>query len=802
MISNNKNLHISIAGSRKATFWPKTDMLWSDFTERLKTPIRSPETYAEYLAMNKSQQAELKDVGGFVGGTFLHDRRKASYVEGRDLVTLDMDNIPNGGTDDVLKRVGGLLCGAVVYSTRKHSAYAPRLRVVIPLDRTVSADEYEPIARKLAGILGVEFCDPTTFDASRLMYWPSCCSDGEYIYQVYDHPFCSADGILQMYGDWRNIAEWPQVPGAEAIEKHRLARQENPLEKQGIVGAFCRTYTIPEAMAKFIPGIYEETDVPGRYTYTGGSTQGGAVVYDGGLFLYSHHATDPCSGQLVNAFDMVRLHKYGHQDDMAKPDTPTNRLPSFASMLRTAQEDPATKRTHLHDQFGASPDPVAHTADTESAEGSDDGWLDLLELDNKGFVKKTINNVTTVLEHDPALKGKVVVDEFAACGLLMGPVPWDPYAEKRRWTDVDDAGFYRYMESRYGITGRDKLDAGLLIVSNDHKINDVREYLLGLSWDNVKRLDTVFIDYLGAEDNLYTRTVTRKSLTAAVARALEGGIKFDYMTILAGDQGIGKSTLLATLGKEWFSDSLTTFEGKEAAELIQGTWINEIGELTAMTKQETNAVKQFLSKTHDIYRAAYGRRTEKYPRRCVFFGTSNDDEFLKDYTGNRRFWPIDVGIHTPTKSVWEDLPGEVDQIWAEAVMVYRLGEKLYLPKDVEALAKEQQEAHRESASKEGIIREFLDKRIPKNWYSLDLMARRQFLNGNLKIDGSELVPRWKVCSGEIWQECLGSDIKYMKRMDSMEINNIMRNIKGWKKDRSSKRYGMYGTQRGFYRDIF
>lgn len=802
MISNNKNLHISIAGSRKATFWPKTDMLWSDFTERLKTPIRSPETYAEYLAMNKSQQAELKDVGGFVGGTFLHDRRKASYVEGRDLVTLDMDNIPNGGTDDVLKRVGGLLCGAVVYSTRKHSAYAPRLRVVIPLDRTVSADEYEPIARKLAGLLGVEFCDPTTFDASRLMYWPSCCSDGEYIYQVYDHPFCSADGILQMYGDWRNIAEWPQVPGAEAIEKHRLARQENPLEKQGIVGAFCRTYTIPEAMAKFIPGIYEETDVPGRYTYTGGSTQGGAVVYDGDLFLYSHHATDPCSGQLVNAFDMVRLHKYGHQDDMAKPDTPTNRLPSFASMLRTAQEDPATKRTHLHDQFGSSPDPVAQTADTELSEGTDDGWLDLLELDNKGFVKKTINNVTTVLEHDPALKGKVVVDEFAACGLLMGPVPWDSYAEKRRWTDVDDAGFYRYMESRYGITGRDKLDAGLLIVSNDHKINDVREYLLGLSWDNVKRLDTVFIDYLGAEDNLYTRTVTRKSLTAAVARALEGGIKFDYMTILAGDQGIGKSTLLATLGKEWFSDSLTTFEGKEAAELIQGTWINEIGELTAMTKQETNAVKQFLSKTHDIYRAAYGRRTEKYPRRCVFFGTSNDDEFLKDYTGNRRFWPIDVGIHTPTKSVWEDLPGEVDQIWAEAVMAYRLGEKLYLPKDVEALAKEQQEAHRESASKEGIIREFLDKKIPKNWYSLDLMSRRQFLNGNLKIDGSELVPRWKVCSGEIWQECLGSDIKYMKRMDSMEINNIMRNIKGWKKDRSSKRYGMYGTQRGFYRDIF
>lgn len=800
MTANNKLLHISVAGSRKATFWPKTDILWSEFTDRIKTPIRSPESYTDYLAMGKSQQAELKDVGGFVGGTFTHDRRKASYVEGRDLVTLDMDNIPMGMTDDILKRVGGLSCAAVVYSTRKHSSYSPRLRVVIPLDRTVTADEYEPIARKLASLLGVAFCDPTTFDASRLMYWPSCCKDGEYVYQAYDQPFCSADGILSMYSDWRSVAEWPQVPGAEAIEKRRLARQENPLEKQGIVGAFCRTYTVPEAMDKFIPGMYEETTIPGRYTYTGGSTLGGAVLYDDGLFLYSHHATDPCSGQLVNAFDMVRLHKYGYQDDTAKPDTPTNRLPSFLTMIKVAQEDPATKRTHLHDQFGAVTDPVAQTSDPTPTEN--DSWLDLLELDGKGYIKKTINNVTTILEHDPELKGKIVIDEFASCGLLTGPVPWDPQAQKRRWTDVDDAGFYRYVESRYGITGRDKLDAALLIVSNDHKINEVRDYLFGLTWDNTKRLDTLLIDYLGADDNRYARTVTRKSLTAAVARAVEGGVKFDYMTILSGAQGIGKSTLLATLGGEWFSDSLTSFEGKEAAEMIQGTWINEIGELTAMTKQETNAVKQFLSKTHDIYRAAYGRRTEKYPRRCVFFGTSNDDEFLKDYTGNRRFWPVDVGIHPPKKDIWTDLPKEVDQIWAEAVMSYRLGETLYLPKDVEALAKEQQDMHRETHTKEGIIRDFLDKKIPKNWYSLDLMQHRQFLNSNLKMPDAELVPRWKVCAGEVWQECLGSDIRYMKRSDTVEINNILRNISGWKKDGSAKRYGIYGTQKGFYRDVF
>ena len=167
------------------------------------------------------------------------------------------------------------------------------------------------------------------------------------------------------------------------------------------------------------------------------------------------------------------------------------------------------------------------------------------------------------------------------------------------------------MELFYGITGREKLDNALLIVSSQNRINDVKEYLKSLKWDGQNRLDTLLSVYLGAEDNGYTRAVMRKSLCAAVARAVTGGVKYDYMPIFTGPQGIGKSTFLRILGKDWFSDSLTSFEGKEAAELIQGTWINEVGELTAMTKQETNAVKQFLSKTDDIYRAAYGRRTNK-----------------------------------------------------------------------------------------------------------------------------------------------------------------------------------------------
>lgn len=797
-MQNNREIKICTAGSRKATHWPKNVLLWSEFVSRLKTPVRSTETYESYLKMSKPRQAELKDVGGFVGGTFLNDRRKAGQVEGRDLVTLDLDNIPAGQTEDVLKRVGGLGCAAVVYSTRKHVGYAPRLRVIIPLDKTSTADQYEPVARKLASMIGIELCDPTTFENTRLMYWPSCSSDGEYVYRVYDAPFCSLDGILGLYGDWTDVSQWPVVPGSEAIQKRQLAKQEDPTAKRGIIGAFCRTYGVIEAMDKFLPGLYEETAVPGRYTYTGGSTTGGAVVYDGDLFLYSHHATDPCSGQLLNAFDLVRIHKYGDQDNDAKEGTPVNKLPSFQAMSTLAMNDKAVSERMTRERYEQAKEAFeGPVKDKEQQEDYDLSWAERLTKDGNNRLEKTINNMVLILENDPLLKGRIVTDEFASCGMALGKLPWDQRDEKRRWRDVDDAGFYRYMETYYGLTGREKLDNALLICSAQNQINDVKLYLRGLSWDGKKRLDSLLIDYLGAEDNIYTRAVMKKALCAAVARAVVGGVKFDYMPILVGAQGIGKSTFLAMLGKDWFSDSLTTFEGKEAAELIQGTWINEIGELTAFTKQETQVIKQFLSKTDDIYRAAYGRRTEKYPRRCVFFGTSNEQEFLKDTTGNRRFWPVDVGLYPAKKSVWEDLPKEVDQIWAEAYIYWQLGEKLFLTKEEEAIAAAAQEGHRETSAKEGIIRDFLEKKIPVDWNSYDLTKRRMFWSGQLHGNQVRLVERQRVCAMEIWAECFGGDPRFIQRRDSMEINGALAGAEGWEREKTPRKYGLYGSQRGF-----
>lgn len=777
-------------------------MLWTEFVARLQTPIRGIETHDEYMKLPKPQQDDLKDVGGFVGGTFIGTRRKANAVDGRDLVTLDLDNIPARHTKDILRRVDSIGCAAVVYSTRKHHESAPRLRVVIPMDMTMEPDEYEPTARKLASMIGIEYCDPKTFEASRLMYWPSVCKGTQYVCEVFDKAFCEKISVLRMYTDWTDISQWPQVPGEADIVRREQTRQQDPITKKGVVGAFCRTYTVTMAMARFLPGVYEPTDIPGRLTYAGGSTTGGAVLYQDDRFLYSHHATDPISGQLVNAWDMVRIHKFGDQDDAAAPGAPTSALPSYKAMQALAMEDDAVRSLIATERQQSAAEVFSKEAPTEEPPEEEINWQHRLAIDSNGNPEKTIDNVKIILENDKWLKDKLVTDVFKRCGMVVGQLPWDslPYEKPRRWSDKDEMGLWWYLELIYRLNAKEKAMAATMIVGHQKTINAVQDYLQSLKWDGVARLDTLFTDYLGAKDSPYTRAVARKTLCAACARAVHDGVKFDYMPILIGPQGIGKSTLLSMLGKEWFSDSLVTFEGKDAAEMLQGVWINEVGELTAMTKYETNAVKQFLSKTHDIYRAAYSRQTSEYPRKCIFIGTSNQHDVLKDETGNRRFWPVDVADVRPTKNVWNDLPNEVDQVWAEAYFRFMLGETLYLPPELEREAKRIQEEHEDDDGLAGTIIEFLERKIPENWYDLPPESRQMFLAGRFSCDEDTLVEREKVCAKEIYVECMGGYPSKYGRKEAHVVKAAMYKVPGWEPDSSPKKYGKYyGSQRGYHR---
>lgn len=722
-MQHDRIITITVGASRKATVWkPETTML-SAFYNRLGSFSRSTETLTQYRDMPKAKQDELKDVGGFVAGAFRGEKRRACDVVGRDVITLDLDNIPAGQTDSILLRLDSLGVGYCVYSTRKHAPEAPRLRVLLPLSRTVTADEYEPIARKAGEIIGMDWCDKTTFEASRLMYFPSCCSDSQIVYHYADKPFVDADGMLAMYTDWRDVTQWPGIT-AQTVPRGKT--QKDPTEKTGAVGAFCRVYDVPGAITAYLPDKYLDAG-EGRYTFAGGSTTGGAVLYDGGKFLFSHHATDPASGKLCNAFDLVRLHLYGELDDEAKPDTPTNKLPSFVEMCKTAVQDVQVAQLLSRERYERAVSAFGGGS-AEQEDRADTDWMLLLKTNKDGVPTKTVDNVRIILENDSQIKDSVMFDEFSNRLYVIGQLPWDKSGKRRDWKEADDAGLRWYMENVHCITGRERIGDGFLMYCEKHRVNLVRQYLDSLpEWDGVPRLDTLFIDYLGAEDSAYTRAVARKSLCAAVARAMQPGIKYDTMPILAGPQGIGKSTLLRYLGADWFNDSLSTFEGKEACEMIQGSWLIELQELNGLNKSEENAVKQFLSKTDDIYREPYGRRTGRYPRRCVFFGTTNDDEFLRDKTGARRFLPIDCMIRQPSKSVFNDLPGEVPQIWAEALLAWRMGEPLYMERpELADAAREMQEAHAIHSAKEGIIIDFLEQELPEGWEKRDLSSRKLF----------------------------------------------------------------------------
>ena len=794
-MQNDRKITISTGASRRATVWQAQTLMLSELWEKLKIPTRGKETLAEYMNLKKAQQDDLKDIGGFVGGTLNGTRRKASNVIGRDIITLDLDNIPPGGTEDVLRRVGALGCGYLVYSTRKHQPAAPRLRILLPLDRTVAADEYEPIARKMAERIGLELADPTTFEVSRLMYWPSCCADSQYVYAFEDKPFLFADGVLAMYADWHDITLWPAMPGQRNFTKLAV-KQGDPEGKNGVVGAFCRTYDIRRAMDELLPGIYEAVDtIPDRYTYLGGSTTGGAVLYDNGKFLYSHHATDPCSGKLVNAFDLVRIHKYGDKDDEAQPNTPGNRLPSYAAMCDFACSLADVAALMAKERYADA----VKDFEGVSADSSDENWQALLEINSQtGAVKATINNVLVILEHDPLLKGKFALNQFANRGEVLGSLPWDQRDRRRLWDDNDNHGLYWYLEKVYRITGNGKIDGALSLHSNAFAFNDVQDYLKGLvgRWDGTPRLDALFIDYLGAKDTAYNRAVTRKAFVAAVARAMNPGCKYDNMVILAGPQGIGKSTLLDKMSHGWFNDSIRTFEGKEASELLQGVWLVEISELDAFRRTDVSRIKQFLSLRADRFRAAYGRNVKEVPRSCIFFGTTNTREFLQDTTGNRRFWPVDTGEIRHTKNVWRDLDNEKDQLWAEAVARWQAGEPLYLSGAIEEYAKAKQEEHREVSGREGVVREFLEREVPEDWSKWSLDKRRIYWAGGVQ-NGLKTKPRDRVCALEVWCEAFGGNTKELRKSDTKEINAIISAMPGWQKSARVLHFGPYGTQRGF-----
>jgi len=782
-------MKISYGNSRMDKHWKNNEISWEDFCTRVSATVRTTETVEEYRKLKKGQQDDIKDIGGFVGGHLKEGRRKKGFVLCRSMILLDMDHGTPGVWEEIILNFGFKCCA---YSTHKHTPENPRIRIAIPLSREINETEYPAVARIVAKDIGINLFDDTTYEAHRLMYWPSTSMNGEFWFQKKDGCDLDPDVYLSRYDDWRDESTWP-VSSRQSEAVHRsIAEQADPLTKPGIIGAFCRAYTISEAIEAFLPEVYAPSSMTDRFDYIPADSAAGVVIYED-KFAYSHHATDPICGRLLNAFDIVRLHKFRDLDDKIPDETPVIKLPSYKAMSDFALKDDRVKVVFSEERKAQAEEDF-----------TEDNWETQLEVDKTGKIIDTLTNICIILRHDSNLQS-IVYNQFKSMLDVIGDLPWKQV--KPGWSDTDLACAKMYFERSYGIWSPTKFkDALLAVTSAERLYHPLKDYLSALHWDGIDRIDTLLIDYLGAEDTPYVRAVTKKTLVAAISRVYRPGTKFDSILVLNGEQGMGKSTLFSILGRQWFSDSLSIgdMKDKTAPEKLQGYWILEISELNGMKKVDVEIVKSFITRTDDKFRQAYGVSVESHPRSCIIVGTTNSDGgFLRDITGNRRFWPVRVtgkGKYHP----WE--LKAVDQIWAEAIEYYNKGEELYLKEDIAAAAYAMQREAMETDDREGLVEEYLETLLPDGWSDMDLYERRNFLSGGSDFGKSAetgTVKRDRVCAMEIWCECFGKPRESIKKSDSYEIEGILYKLGGWQRYSSNAsgklRIPGYGVQKAYIR---
>lgn len=831
-LNNDHMLAIATATSAQAKKWKNTEIGWSDLVKKLATPTRTQELFKEYLKLSKDQQGKIKDVGGYVGGSLAQGRRLAQNVSWRSLVTLDLDNGSPGILDEIKQALRGYTYA--VYSTHKHSPKAPRLRVILPLSKNVTMEQYEPIARRISADINIDAMDKTTYQPSRLMFWGSVAKDAEFVFHVENGRFLNPDEQLARYDDWRDVYSWPYAADEMANVKHLAKKQGDPLEKRGYIGAFNRAYRIEDVIEKWLPDQYEYFKED-RYTYLEGSTAGGLILYEDGLFAYSHHGTSPTSGQLTNAFDFLRLHLFGDLDFDVNPDTTVTKRPSYKEMMKFIHDDKQTNAEFADLSelpFDVFDDPsqdrsfkeIADEPDDEDWDDIDDDdwdddsdwleesdssaskvrkWLSTLTRDERGHIESTGANVKTILDNDPNLRNKVAIDEFTRRMVVLGKLPWARSVGD--WSDTDDGSLQIYLEKWYGVIGPHKIIHALNEIALERSFHPVKRYIEAQKWDGKERIETVFQNFFGADDNDYTRLVAKIHFVASVARIYQPGVKYDTAVVFVGGQGLGKSLFIDRLAQGWGNDSLQRVDNKDAYEALIGSWLVELPEMSAMKKADNETIKHFLSKREDRFRLSYGKRTGTYERSCTFWGSSNDLNFLKDTTGNRRYFPVGCDKDQRKYLSWKHLTEKyIGLLWAEAKVLYDEGFSLYLPDNMLDVAENIQAEFTEESPISPIIREFLDYPLTDAWWKMSPTERSLVFRHRTDDEIKELIAeggqlRQEICAAEIWTEALGREIDKMTRLDSREITGALSQIGGWKRAKNSKRFGVHGKQKYFVR---
>lgn len=895
-MANHDNLLLSWAEGRGANLGKATNKKgsWADLRKLLSKPTATNEKHKVYMKMSRDEQLHLKSINGWISGAQCEGgTRNLASVKPRDVGSLDMD-YPWEGYFDSVKDGMAFMSGYehVVLSTRSSTETAPRYRVIFPMLRMVQPDEWMPLCRIISFRIDfeqqpMEQVDVVSSRRAQMMFLPTVSKDQPFEFFHNKGDLLDPDEMFSWYeinhGDWRDLSALPLYKGEDGIRKH-ADKAEDPWLKPGVIGDWCRAWPIEDLIAEFLSDIYVPGDTQSakpRYTYTGGSASNGAVVEDDGRFLYSHHGTDPVGEQLVNAWDLYRIHMFGMLD--AKVDLEKVSMmdrPSSKRMREFIETDERyrAERTKSRYDLGAmfedsevgdeefeddeeaedlSADSAEYTAEEqpEPSTEEDDEWGfsdadvgapdepeepvkpkkakatkaknpkaktwfgDELEVNKNGDIVSSVHNVAAILYNDPRFYGKLRWDEFTGVVRLFDDiasrsdnVPTLKCQDKLwgdRWTQMGHATIRAILATPNGagkvgyglstVAERDIAD-GVVLAAMRNRYHPIKDFLEAVEWDGKDRVDSLFVDYLGMPDTPYARETAKLVLIASVARIHEPGTKFDYAPVLQGDQGIRKSTFIRTLyTSRWFGEVACDLgDVQKVAEAISGKWGNELPEMAAQNKSEVTDTKAFLSRQEDTVRMAYAREVSVIKRQSVFWGTTNEDIYLKDRTGNRRFWPLQV-------SVWEintpKLAEELPQLWAEALELYRAMRQMYpraqhedlplmLTGSAEAEAKRHQEGVRQKALDEDWTTEIADY--------LDHPVRLTEFAMSYVDDPAEMAPKGQNPE-DLWvvrqvfrtadaATAVGLDWPLKNGQLSNSLTLAIQNLTGWEKGNNGVRY--------------
>lgn len=817
------------------------------FAKLFAEPVRTKERHRDYLKLPEEDQKHLKSTAGWWYRTHVDGPvRNRGSGQPSDVVTFDFDYATPEFLQSFLDGTRFAEHEWLLHTSRRHSDEKPRFRLVCFLSSPIPNDHYVALSRILAREIDpdMEHVDKVSFRAAQMMFMPTASADQEYIFKRNEGSLIDPQDLLDTFeltdGDWHDISILPRVAGETEL-RQTAEKAEDPTEKQGPVGDFCRAYNIFEAIETFLPDKYSPVDVGSakpRYTYLGGSTVSGAEVQDDGLFLYSHHGSDPVGDMLVNSFDLVRIHLFGDQDKPEDRDVPVTKRPSYLSMIDHIRGDAKFRNQQVKSRYDMAAmdfdDDDVEVGEGEEVEEEDpeiaelvgesierdihgapislpkaekirkkrpppkDNWIADLDLTNDGRIISNVANIVQILDNDARTRNVLAFNEFTGRTVIrdhldmkLGYIPKYPCSDKVSGTPVEDHHVIAIRMMLESPNGAGKVGYGLRTVSERdihgavdmvarrNAFHPVREYLESTKRVPGVRAESAFITLFGCPDTPYFREVSKLFFIGAVVRAFEPGHKFDFCVILQGAQGKRKSTTISILAKGWYGELKADFKDeKKLIEQMQGNWINELPELSSIGRSAVEDVKAFLAGTSSIVRLSYDRRSSHFARQGIFIGSTNDDEYLIDTTGNRRFWPVPVEKDVIDTDM---LTRIVDAIWGDAYALYREMRALQphgtLPlylKDPESVTTHASltEAARvgsESDSYAQVLAPWLDRKL-----------------GGDDFGGGKPRRRMAVTVSEAWMDGLEMSAK-TSQADTRAVGKALR-LCGWQTDGKSHRH--------------